>query len=78
MFITKMCISLVVLKLLLLSQLSQLLLCPTFDLGQTDKTKVLILVGTEGTNLEKKKGNRSRFCHILSLPFLCYANEKDE
>ena len=55
MFITKMCISLVVLKLLLLSQLSQLLLCPTFDLGQTDKTKVLILVGTEGTNLEKKE-----------------------
>ena len=76
MFITKMCISLVVLKLLLLSQLSQLLLCPTFDLGQTDKTKVLILVGTEFR--KKKKGNRSRFCHILSLPFLCYANEKDE
>ena len=59
MFITKMCISLVVLKLLLLSLLSLLLLCPTFDLGQTDKTKVLILVGTEETNLGKEKKQKS-------------------
>ena len=73
MFITKFCPSFVALKLLLLSHLSLLLHCPTFELGQTDKTKVLILVGTEG---KEKKGNRSRFCHILSLPFLCYANEK--
>ena len=59
MFITKFCPSFVALKLLLLSHLSLLLLCPTFDLGQTDKTKVLILVGTEETNLEKEKKQKS-------------------
>ena len=59
MFITKFCPSFVALKLLLLSHLSLLLHCPTFDLGQTDKTKVLILVGTEETNLEKEKKQKS-------------------
>lgn len=59
MFITKFCPSFVALKLRLLSHLSLLLHCPTFDLGQTDKTKVLILVGTEETNLEKEKKQKS-------------------